>query len=143
MTHYQNILVAIDGSKNAEKAFHEAVAFAKANNSKLYLAYIIDEASLSTSSFAVSKILKEEQGKAKMLLANLVELARKAGIENIAEILEVGEPKTYIATIIPTEYEIDLIVAGATGKGSLTREKVGSTIQYIVNHAPCTVLMVK
>lgn len=143
MSHYQNILVAIDGSKNAEKAFTEAVALARTNNSKLYLAWIIDEASLSTSSFAVSKILKEEQSKAKMVLADLVEQARNVGIENVEEILEVGEPKTYITQTIPKNYELDLIVAGATGKGSLTREKVGSTIQYIVNHAPCTVLMVK
>ena len=78
-----------------------------------------------------------------MVLADLVEQARNAGIENVEEILEVGEPKTYITQTIPKNYELDLIVAGATGKGSLTREKVGSTIQYIVNHAPCTVLMVK
>lgn len=143
MNRYQNILVAIDGSKNAEKSFYEAVALAKASNGALYLAWIIDEASLSTSSFAVSKILKEEQEKAKMVLENLVSEARNAGIVNVSQIVEVGDVKDTIAEKIPGEYPIDLIVAGATGKGSLTRKKVGSTIQHIVNHAPCNVLMVK
>ena len=78
-----------------------------------------------------------------MVLENLISEARKAGIENVSQIIETGNVKDAIAEKIPAEYTIDLIVAGATGKGSLTRKKVGSTIQHIVNHAPCNVLMVK
>ena len=37
---YQNILVAIDGSEKAEKAFLEAIAIAKRNQATLHILYV-------------------------------------------------------------------------------------------------------
>ncbi|MDN5462699.1 MAG: universal stress protein, partial [Lactococcus sp.] len=39
--------------------------------------------------------------------------------------------------------EIDLIVIGATGTGVIDKLFIGSTTQYVVNHAPCNVMVVK
>ena len=39
---YKNILVAIDGSQEAEWAFKKAIDIAKRNNAKLLLAHVID-----------------------------------------------------------------------------------------------------
>ena len=41
-THYNTILVAIDGSQEAEWALEKAYTIAKNNNSKLVLAHVID-----------------------------------------------------------------------------------------------------
>lgn len=41
------------------------------------------------------------------------------------------------------EFELDLIVVGSNGKGLLDRMLVGSTTTYVVNHAPCNVMVVK
>lgn len=41
MSVYQHILVALDGSDQSEKAFHEAVRIAKEEQATLYLATII------------------------------------------------------------------------------------------------------
>ena len=40
---YQNILVGVDGSKQADMAFEKAVDTAKTNDAKLYLLSIINE----------------------------------------------------------------------------------------------------
>ena len=41
------------------------------------------------------------------------------------------------------ENKIDLIVIGSTGTGVIDKFFVGSTTQYVVNHAPCNVMVVK
>ena len=52
-------------------------------------------------------------------------------------------PKRFIIHAATETYPIDLIVIGATGKGTLTRAVVGSTTDYVVNHAKCSVFVVK
>lgn len=143
MDGYKSILVAIDGSKNADKAFSEAVNIAVQNQASLYIAAIINEEELSTSSFAYSKILKEEQEKTEVDMLKRIHDAKEAGLSQVEPIVEVGDPKVFITKTIPEAHMIDLIIVGATGMGSITREKVGSTTQYIVDNSPCSVLMVK
>ncbi|KAF1302988.1 MULTISPECIES: universal stress protein [Enterococcus] len=143
MNGYNEILVAIDGSKNADAAFDEAIRIASYNQARLFIAAIINEEELSTSSYAYTKILKEEQEKVEMDMLKRIHDAKEAGIEQVEPIVEVGNPKVYITRTIPEAHSLDLIIVGATGMGSITREKAGSTTQYIVNNAPCSVLMVK
>lgn len=38
---------------------------------------------------------------------------------------------------------IDLIVIGSTGTGMIDKLFIGSTTQYVVNHAPCNVMVIK
>lgn len=42
MYMYKNILIAVDGSHEAEWAFNKAVAVAKRNNAKLIIVNVID-----------------------------------------------------------------------------------------------------
>lgn len=59
MARYKSILVAVDGSKQSEKAFQEALEIAKANRANLYVACIINEVEVAYSAYAYSKILAE------------------------------------------------------------------------------------
>ncbi|OTO73150.1 hypothetical protein A5865_002105 [Enterococcus sp. 12E11_DIV0728] len=56
ISHYKNILVAIDGSNHSEHAFDEAVEAAKRHGAKLSVISIINDNELSTSAFSFSKI---------------------------------------------------------------------------------------
>lgn len=53
-----------------------------------------------------------------------------------------GDPKRSIIEFAK-ENDIDLIVIGATGRGAIERTLIGSTTAYVVNHAPCNVMVVK
>ena len=108
MSVYQHILVALDGSDQSEKAFHEAVRIAKEEQATLYLATIINDAE-----------------------------------KTVKKIVELGSPKRYLANTISENYAIDLIVLGATGRGAIQRTLIGSTTDYVVNHALCNVLVVR
>ena len=143
LTAYNKILVAIDGSVQSEKAFKESVEIAKRNHAKLYLTWIINDIELTTSAYSFANLLTEEQEFVEDFMAKKVKEAKELGIEEIETIIEIGSPKRKISVDVPNEYDIDLIIMGSTGKGAITQALVGSTTSYVVNHAPCNVLVVK
>lgn len=140
---YQNILVAVDGSKQSEKAFSEAMAIAKQNHASLYIVSIINEVELTHSAYAFSKIYAEEKEAIELEMLKKINDAKEYGIDSIHAVVETGDPRELIGVDIPNKEQIDLIVMGATGKGAIQQALVGSTTSYIVTHATCNVLVVK
>jgi nucleotide-binding universal stress UspA family protein len=124
---YKNLLVAVDGSAKSEKAFDEAVAIAKRNQSTVYLAWIINDVELTTSAYAFSKLLQDEKTFVEDFMEKKVEEVKAAGIDDVHVVIEVGSPKRKIAVDIPEEYDIDLIIMGSTGKGAISQALIGST----------------
>lgn len=143
LASYKKLLIALDGSSQSEKAFAEAIEIAKRNHSEVYLAWIINDVELTTSAYAFSKLLHDEEAFVKDFMEKKVAHVKEAGIHNVHTIIEVGSPKRKIATDLPEEYDIDLIIMGSTGKGALTQALIGSTTAFVVNHAICNVLVVK
>lgn len=140
---YKNILVAVDGSKNAELALQHAVAIAKEKNATLYLLSVVDENAISHSSYAYSKVLAEEKEAIEKELLKNIYYATQQEVHDVIPLVEIGNPKETIATIVPANQSIDLIVVGATGKGQIQANQLGTTTSYVVQYAPCNVLVVK
>lgn len=141
ISRYKNIMVAVDGSDQSEGAFFEAVGAARRNKAKLYVVQVIDDSSiLMSSAQPMDDILSEESKRAKEYLGTLAE---RGHYENIEVIQYIGNPKKALTEELPKQYQIDLIYVGATGKGRFQRLLVGSTSGYIVNHAPCNVMVVR
>ncbi|MBM7708109.1 universal stress protein [Enterococcus lemanii] len=143
LTEYKNILVALDGSAQSEKAFKEAIEIAKRNTATLYLTWVINDIELTTSAYSFSKLLSEERAFVEDFMIKKIQEVKEAGIESVETVIEIGSPKRKIAVDIPEEHKIDLIVMGSTGKGAITQALVGSTTAYVVNHALCNVMVVK
>ena len=140
---YQKIMVAVDGSKQSEQAFLEALDLAKDNEAELFIVSIINKVELTHSAYAFSKIYAEEKQKIEVEMLKKIHDAKEYGINDIHAIVETGDPRNLIGTVFPQQEAIDLIVMGATGKGALQQALVGSTASYVVTHAPCSVLVVK
>ncbi len=139
---YKRILVALDGSKMAEKAFNEAVKIAQKNDGSLTLISIVNDAELSTSAFSFSKLFAQEKERAETEMLKKIQAATEAGVVKVEPFVEVGNPKQIIVKYA-TDNVVDLLVIGATGKGAITQSLVGSTTSYVVNHAPCAVLVIR
>ncbi len=56
---YNNILVPIDGSKNAELAFNKALEVAKRNKAHLHLVHVVDERAFQNLSSFDAKMIEE------------------------------------------------------------------------------------
>lgn len=139
----QTILVAVDGSKNAELALNHAVEIAKTHAAKLLILSVIDKNAISHSSFAFSKVLEEEKGHIEKEMERHLSYAREQGIAQVTPIVEIGNPKELISAVVPADENVDLIVIGATGKGHIGESTIGSTTNYVAQNAPCNVLVVR
>ncbi|WP_368652335.1 universal stress protein [Ornithinibacillus sp. 4-3] len=140
---YSKILVAIDGSKAAEKAFHKAIDMAKSNDATLVLSHVIDSRTFATAE-AYDRTLAERANKyALELLEDYIKVAKENGVEKIDKTIDYGSPKVKIAKDIAKVHEIDLIVCGATGLNAVERFLIGSVSESITRHASCDVLVVR
>ncbi|WP_159721273.1 universal stress protein [Enterococcus sp. CSURQ0835] len=141
LAKYKRILVAVDGSKQADKALAEAVEIAKRNDAELFVVQVIDDLRMLVhSATPMTQIMAEESRIAKEAFNQKRQTIDYAKAEFI---VKDGNPKKELANGLPKQYAIDLIVMGATGKGAIERMLVGSTAAYVVNYAPCNVMIIK
>lgn len=140
VSKYNKVLVAIDGSEQAEKALKEAIGTAKRNEAFLTVITVSDTNMFAADAHMVSYVLEQAEISSKTILKNAEKIISDAVVYE-AKVL-VGNPKASIVEYAKEE-KADLIIMGATGKGAFSRLLLGSTTAYVVNHAPCNVLVVR
>lgn len=140
---YQQILVAVDGSKEAEWAFRKSVGIATRNNATLNLVNIIDTRSFAAIEAYDRSIADRAQKFAEDLLADYKKEAVAAGVQNVNIVVDYGSPKTMISRDLATKAHADLIICGATGLNAVERFLIGSVSEHIVRSANCDVLVVR
>lgn len=140
---YQNILVAVDGSKSAEFAFKKAVQIAKRNNAKLTLIHVIDTRSFATIDAYNGTMAERAETYAKELLDEYKKEAEAEQLTNFDTLIDYGSPKTVIPKQIAQKINADLIICGATGLNAVERLLIGSVSEHIMRSAECDVLIVR
>ena len=140
--NYQQILVPVDGSKNAKRAFKRAVRIAHDNHAKLHLVNVIDTRSFENVSSIDESTVNELTDDAKTMLDKYQRIAEKRGIDTDYSI-EYGSPKTTISHQMTKRWHVDLIVMGANGLTTVERVLIGSVAAYVSHAAPCDTLLVR
>ena len=98
LQEYRRILVAIDGSKEAEKAFRKAVEVAKRNNAALILAHVIDTRAYQSFSTFDASIATMHDKKLKIPQKNTKRIQKMKDYQKKNLISEFGSPKVIVAT---------------------------------------------
>ena len=134
------ILVAVDGSPNAEEAFKYASSLAQKYVSKLLIVHILEQP--STVGYSISKELEKDsrqmlekyQSKAKMLPLKSVNIIQARGYSVAQEILHIADKDN-----------VDTIVVGSRGLYVSSNNEIllGSTSYMLTHYAKCTVIIVK
>jgi len=140
---YNQILVAVDGSKEAEWAFKNSIAIAKRNDATLNLANVIDTRSFAAIEAYDRSIADRAQVFAEELLNGYKKEAEAAGVTKVNILVEYGSPKTMISKDLANKVQADLIICGATGLSTVERFLIGSVSEHIVRSAKCDVLVVR
>jgi nucleotide-binding universal stress UspA family protein len=140
---YKRILVAVDGSAQAELAFKKSVGIAARNKAALYLTSVIDNQSFGTIESYGRQFVEESRKYAENVLADYQAKAVAAGVPETNIVIEVGSPKTLLPVELVRRFNIDLIICGATGANSAERIFMGSVSERIVRAAKCDVLVVR
>lgn len=145
------ILVATDGSK-ASKAVIETAGkiISDADNTEVKIISVVESfVPLSAEPFAVSaEYYAEMEQAAKERAESFVEEAKnnlknfRPELNNLStEILRGNIGQTIIETA--ENWNADLIVVGSHGYGFWQRALLGSISNSVVNHAPCSVMVVR
>ena len=140
---YSKILVPVDGSNEARLSFEKAIEVAKRNRAQVLIAHIIDTRVLQTPTGFEGNFNEEIQRQTENLFQEYRQYAQEHDFNDIDFVLEYGSPKVYISKNIPKDYQIDLIMIGATGLNAVERLFIGSVSEYVIRNASCDVLVVR
>lgn len=143
LQQYKTIMVAVDGSTEAELAFKKAVNVAKRNQANLLIAHVIDTRAFQTVSSFDGMLAEQATDMAKQTLADYTKYAEEQDCPKIETVIEYGAPKPIIAKQLPQDHQVDLIMLGATGLNAVERLFIGSVSEYVIRNASCDVLVVR
>lgn len=156
---FERILVAIDNSTVTDQVVDQAIALAQATHAHLTLLHVlspfdqaypspvfpsIDAVYPSMHGEAVKAYMHhwqiyEEEGLA--LLRSRFDQVQQAGVG--AEMNQaIGNPGRIICEVAQTS-QADLIMIGRRGLAGLSEFLLGSVSNYVLHHAPCSVLTVQ
>jgi nucleotide-binding universal stress UspA family protein len=157
---FLRILVGIDNSPLGSKVFAAAVGLAQSGNAAMKLLHCLTPAPaselatsmtvdtalapgvISNADYQTQQILLERQIEdAQAILKHYQDEALSYGVSAESN-YEVGEPGHQLCNAA-REWGADLIVIGRRGKSGLTEALLGSVSNYVVHHAPCSVLVIQ
>lgn len=135
----KQILVATDGSENGRYALEEAVELAAAGGAKLTIVYVRHAPLPLLGEPVYQRSLSTDLRHANEAVAIATGVARTAGVEADAEVLE-GDPAKRILELARMR-DADLIVVGSRGLGAVAGALLGSVSRAVLHHADRPVLV--
>ncbi|MFC6170628.1 universal stress protein [Loigolactobacillus jiayinensis] len=146
LQNYHDILVAVDGSPQAQQAFTKAIRIAKLNQGHLLLLNVLD---IWNKNYDFRPVPDDDSFTQKIFaqtqnyLQVLQQEAAQLGVTDCDIHIRFGNPKKIIAHEFKLDHQIDLIILAATGKNALTRTLTGSVTDYVTRNATTDVLTVR
>jgi nucleotide-binding universal stress UspA family protein len=145
------ILLATDGSREAQLAARTALDLANSTNSELHLitvalgnpdpVYHIYEGGLRYETY--EEALEAVKGEAQKVLDEQVRTIEEAGGTVNEAHLRIGQRRDQAIVHLAEELGVGLIVMGSRGLGGMRRVLMGSVSDSVVRHAHCPVFIVR
>jgi nucleotide-binding universal stress UspA family protein len=145
------ILLATDGSREAQLAASTAADLANTTNSELHVLtvalgnpdpiYHIHEGGLRYETF--QQALEAVREDAQQVLDEQVQKLEEAGASVKEAHLRIGERRDQAIVHLAEELGAGLIVMGSRGLGGVRRALMGSVSASVVHHAHCPVMIVR
>ena len=143
MVKHKKILVPTDWSEQSTEALRRAVELAKKFNADVHLLHICEPSMFFSTHTVFAPPLAEYDGEEKKgTLHRLKEYAQQFNFKITVHLKEsLGDPSRSICKFA-TKLPADLIVIGRDDEKNIVKHMlVGSTVERIVAHAPCSVLV--
>ena len=142
MIRVKNILVPVDFSPPSQKAVNYGVALALEFRARLILTHIVPHVTSYEHSFSAgaNQIEQRMPEDATEKMAQMVGSKYQTSV-NLKRILKTGDIREELIKIVNDE-EIDLVVMGTHGRGTLEHFFLGSTTEKVIRKVPAPVLTV-
>jgi nucleotide-binding universal stress UspA family protein len=141
------ILLACDGSREADLAARTAAELANNTNSELHLISVPDSTyhsvDLGYSYATYEEAIETVKGETRKFLDEQVQKVQEAGGSVKEAHPRTDEPPEKAIIRLAEELEVGLIVMGSRGLGGVRRALMGSVSDFVVRHAHCPVMIVR
>lgn len=141
---YHQILVPVDGSGHSLEAVKSArwlASHSAGHDCRITLLHVSPVLALNEVAMGVDNIDERQNEEGRKILAEAAERLVGSDVPFASELVTGPPAKTICA--MAKEGSYDLIVMGSRGLNLLSELLVGSVSHYVVQHAPCPVLIVK
>ncbi|AAY80951.1 universal stress protein [Sulfolobus acidocaldarius DSM 639] len=141
---FKKIVVAYDGSDNANRALDVAIDLAKKYDAKLDVVQVVDTSALLGMGLAPvpNDLIQQVYSKAKSDVENAKSKATNQGIKEVDGIVLEGDPASSIVEY-SSKSGANLIVTGSRGLSTFKRLLLGSVSTKIAQESRIPVLIVK
>jgi nucleotide-binding universal stress UspA family protein len=135
------ILLATDGSEEAQLALSTAVDVATSTNSELHVVTVMGGRAYHMEMQEIVDQLRQRGGQ--VLDEQVKKIEEVGGKVAQAHVRLVEEHRDRAIVDLAEELEIGLIVMGSRGLGGARRALIGSVSDSVVRHAHCPVMVVR
>lgn len=138
---FSRILVAVDGSESAKKAFEKSIYLAQKCNSKLDVIHVVLDSTYGGDSATTFELIEELKEKGMKLLEQCKSQAIKNNVL-VETLLELGDHAQVIIDVA-NKNNYDLIIMGSRGMSTFKELLLGSVSFKVMHHARCPVMVVR
>jgi len=138
---FSRILVAVDGSESAKKAFEKSIYLAQKCNSKLDVIHVVLDSTYGGDSATTFELIEELKERGMQLLEQCKSQAIKNSVL-VETFLELGDHAQTIIDIA-NKNNYDLIIMGSRGMSAFKELLFGSVSFKVMHHARCPVMVVR
>ncbi|VVE35809.1 Putative universal stress protein [Pandoraea eparura] len=142
---FKRILVAIDGSPTADKAFDYALTIAKARNAHVHVLYVVDIPVAYVADADPFPFIEAMRLQGKAIRESATQRLKGAGVDGdveIRELLPLGGDVAHQINVSADEDQADVIVIGTHGRRGFRRMALGSVAENCARQAQRPVILI-
>jgi nucleotide-binding universal stress UspA family protein len=138
---YDTLLLATDGSADAEAALEHAIEVATATGATLHVVSVVEtRTAYDNAIIDPEEVRKNLTADAEAAIERAQSAATGAGIECRTAVLEGPPPERILEHVAETG--ADAIVVGATGRSGFKRLVLGGTAEKLLESSPVPVIVI-
>lgn len=138
----ERILVGVDDSSDAQKAFKYALKRCIKEKATLIITTIFESDEMNVYQALSLDYIHQERYELESDVKKYRQIALKAGVKHVEEIIAEGDSgETIVKKIIPT-VKPDVLIIGSLSKRGFAKY-FGSPVSYIASHSPISVIVVR
>ena len=138
---FENILVAVDGSKHSDAAFDVAMDITQKYSSQLFVLHVF-QGGTGSGTLVSSGVEDDNRSIGQQILNSYEAKAKERRLQNVRMLLQMGDAAQRIMETA-SEVKCGLLILGSRGRGGFKELLLGSVSHKVTNHADCPVLIAK
>jgi nucleotide-binding universal stress UspA family protein len=140
---FRNVLVAVDGSPDADQALTQAIDLAVSEHARLTLFTSVNMppaiAFTGMGGDVVTRLTRDAEAEAERIIRTALD--RVPGDVSVTTVISKAPARPALSLQLQ-DGEHDLVVMGSRGRGALRSVLLGSVSHYVLHHSPVPVLIV-